>query len=302
MRSQSLPINEYNIDLFLPRLGYNKRVDVFLLPLPEKIGSAIILFHEKSMSERMDRQFNQRGSARSITGLASMLAHEIKNPLSGIRGAAQLIENSLNDEDRQLTQLIQNETDRIVGLVDRMEIFSDERPIEHSPINMHTVLNHVKMLAQNGFAKNIRFIEKYDPSLPPVSGHRDQLIQIFLNLVKNASEALKNHADATIILKSSYKSGIWIASHNRREKVALPLEFCVEDNGSGILADIQPNLFDPFITSKVNGSGLGLPMVAKLVHNHGGIVECETQKGKTVFRVLLPMWQKKRRQNPTSGE
>ncbi|TIO38709.1 MAG: two-component sensor histidine kinase, partial [Mesorhizobium sp.] len=110
----------------------------------------------------------------SVTGLAAMLAHEIKNPLSGIRGAAQLLELSASDEDRALTRLITDETDRIVSLVDRMEVFSDERPIERFPVNIHVVLDHVKAIAKNGFAKKIKILEEYDPSLPPVYANRDQ--------------------------------------------------------------------------------------------------------------------------------
>ena len=160
-----------------------------------------IVFQERSMADKIDRQLTHRAAARSVTGLASMLAHEIKNPLSGIRGAAQLLETSVNDEDRALTRLICDETDRIVSLVDRMEVFSDERPVDRQPINIHSVLDHVKAIAKAGFARNIRITENYDPSLPPVYANRDQLIQVFLNLVKNAAEAVadttgrRDHAD-----------------------------------------------------------------------------------------------------------
>ena len=148
------------------------------------------MLQERTIADKMDRQLTHRGAARSVIALAAMLAHEIKNPLSGIRGAAQLLEQSAGDEDRQLTTLICDETDRIVKLVDRMEVFADERPVEREPVNIHVVLDHVKRLAQTGFARHIKFVEEYDPSLPPVLANRDQLIQVFLNLVKNAAEAI----------------------------------------------------------------------------------------------------------------
>ena len=153
------------------------------------------MLQERTIADKMDRQLTHRGAARSVSALAAMLAHEIKNPLSGIRGAAQLLEQSAGDDDRTLTRLICDEADRIVKLVDRMEVFSDERPVEREPVNIHVVLDHVKRLAQSGFARRIKFIENYDPSLPPVFANRDQLIQVFLNLVKNAAEVDRRSRD-----------------------------------------------------------------------------------------------------------
>ena len=160
----------------------------------------------------MDRQLTHRGAARSVIALAAMLAHEIKNPLSGIRGAAQLLEQSAGDDDRSLTKLICDETDRIVKLVDRMEVFADERPVEREPVNIHVVLDHVKRLAQTGFARHIKFVEEYDPSLPPILANRDQLVQVFLNLVKNACEAIGESAiDGEIQLTTAFRPGVRLA-------------------------------------------------------------------------------------------
>ena len=197
---------------------------------------------------------------------------------------------SASDEDRALTRLITDEADRIVKIVDRMEVFSDERPIERAPVNIHSVLEHVKRLSKSGFARSIKMSEEYDPSLPPVYGNRDQLIQIFLNLAKNASEALSDTPDAEIVFSTAFRPGIHLSVPGSSEKVSLPLEFCVRDNGPGVPDEIRSYIFDPFVTTKTNGSGLGLALVAKIVGDHGGVIECDSEPRKTVFRILLPAW------------
>ncbi|PQA72882.1 two-component system sensor histidine kinase NtrB [Brucella oryzae] len=290
VRTSQMPVNEYRVDVSSPRLGAERIVDIYVAPVAELPGAVVILFKEKTMAEKIDRQMTHRGAARSVTGLASMLAHEIKNPLSGIRGAAQLLEQVVGDEDRALARLITDETDRIVSLVDRMEVFSDERPIERSAVNIHAVLDHVKAIAKNGFARKIRFVEDYDPSLPPVFANRDQLVQVFLNLLKNASEAIGDREGGEIVLSTAYRPGIRLQVPGARDRVALPLEFCVHDNGPGVPQDMLPHLFDPFVTTKTNGSGLGLALVAKIIGDHGGIIECDSHPSRTTFRILMPAW------------
>jgi two-component system nitrogen regulation sensor histidine kinase GlnL len=289
VRRRGAAVNEYKVDLGTPRNPGDRLVDLHVAPLPEQPDHVVVMLQERTIADKMDRQLTHRGAARSVIALAAMLAHEIKNPLSGIRGAAQLLEQSADDDDRTLTRLICDEADRIVKLVDRMEVFTDERPIERESINIHVVLDHVKRLAQSGFARHIKFIEDYDPSLPPVFANRDQLIQVFLNLVKNAAEAIgEANGGGEIALSTAFRPGVRLSLPGANARISLPLEFCVRDNGPGVPDELMPHLFDPFVTTKPTGSGLGLALVAKIIGDHGGIIECESQPRRTVFRILMP--------------
>jgi two-component system nitrogen regulation sensor histidine kinase GlnL len=290
VRRTGAAVNEYKVDLATPRNPGERLVDLHVAPLPEYPDHVVVMLQERTIADKMDRQLTHRGAARSVIALAAMLAHEIKNPLSGIRGAAQLLELSASDDDRSLTKLICDETDRIVKLVDRMEVFADERPVEREPVNIHVVLDHVKRLAQSGFARHVRFVEEYDPSLPPVLANRDQLVQVFLNLVKNSAEAMSEAPDSEIHLTTAFRPGVRLSLPGSKTRVSLPLELCVKDNGPGVPEDLMPHLFDPFVTTKPSGSGLGLALAAKIVGDHGGIIECESQPRRTVFRVLMPIY------------
>jgi two-component system nitrogen regulation sensor histidine kinase GlnL len=290
VRASGAAVNEYKVDLGTPRNPGDRLVDLHVAPMPDGPDYVIVMLQERTIADKMDRQLTHRGAARSVSALAAMLAHEIKNPLSGIRGAAQLLEQSAGDDDRVLTRLICDEADRIVKLVGRLEVFTDERPVEREPVNIHVVLEHVKRLAQSGFARNIKFLEEYDPSLPPVFANRDQLIQVFLNLVKNAAESIAEGDNGEIQLTTAFRPGVRLSLPGSKVRVSLPLEFCVKDNGGGVPEELLPHLFDPFVTTKPTGSGLGLALVAKIVGDHGGIIECESQPRRTIFRVLLPIY------------
>ena len=287
VRRTGASVSEYGVSIEMPRLG-SRALTVQAAPLGEERDHVVLTLQGRSIADKIDRQLTHRNAARSVTAMASMLAHEVKNPLSGIRGAAQLLEENAGPGDRELTQLICDEADRICALVDRMDVFSDRRPLERAPVNIHEVLERVRRAAQSGFARNIRFIEEYDPSLPPVHGNRDLLIQAFLNLVKNAAEAAPSQG-GEIILSTAFQHGVRLAVAGNDSRVHLPLVVSVTDNGDGIPEDLRSHLFDPFVSTKHNGSGLGLALVAKVVGDHGGVIEFESQPRRTVFRVLLPM-------------
>lgn len=280
-------ITEYGITIETPRVGA-RLVSADAAPVAETPGAVVLALHSHSIARQIDHQLTHRNAARSVTAMAAILAHELKNPLSGVRGAAQLLEQNASDEDRLLTRLICDEADRIVGLVDRMEMFSDDRPIPRAAVNIHEVLEHVRRVAASGFARNVLFVESYDPSLPPVLGNRDLLVQCLLNLVKNAAEANPEEA-AEIHLTTRYRHGVRLAVPGSRSRVDLPIVVGVRDNGPGIPDDLHGHLFDPFVTTKVGGKGLGLALVAKIVGDHGGVIEFDSRPRRTEFRMLLPV-------------
>ncbi len=284
-------VHEHGVELSTRRIGPHL-LNVQLAPLEEPPGHAVLTLQVQTLASKMDRQLMHQSAARSVTGMAAVMAHEIKNPLSGIRGAAQLLEQRADAGDRELTRLICDETDRICALLDSMELFSDQRPIERAPVNIHQVLDHVRKLAQAGFAAELTIGERYDPSLPPVHGSRDQLIQVFLNLAKNAAEAIGDRP-GEITFSTAYRHGLRLAlpGSGSSERVLLPLEVSVHDNGAGVPEDVQAHMFDAFVTTKSSGTGLGLSLVAKIVGDHGGVIEFDSVPRHTVFRVRLPVLQ-----------
>jgi two-component system nitrogen regulation sensor histidine kinase GlnL len=289
VRKHGSGLADHGVEVAGPRLS-SHRVDVRVSLILEVPGGLVVSVRPRSIAESMDSQLSYRGAARSVMGIARLLAHEVKNPLSGISGAAQLLEQNASEPDRELTRLIRQETDRICALIDTMDQFGEEGSVQVRPVNIHEVLGHVRKLAQGGFGRHVRFTERYDPSLPPAAADRNGLVQVFLNLVKNACEAAPKQG-GDIVLTTAYRHGVRVNVPGTRERMSLPLEISVLDNGPGVTEEMRAHLFDAFVTSKPGGTGLGLALVAKVVRDLRGVVEFESEPRRTIFRVRLPIYQ-----------
>lgn len=258
--------------------------DVTAAPL--SAGRLLITFLPRAQAGPSERRAD---TLRTAAGMGRTLAHEVKNPLSGIRGAAQLLQASAAPEDVALAQLIIDETDRIRRLIDRVEAFSDPRALERRPVNIHRVLDRVRAVVAVGVGDWITLRETYDPSLPDVLGDQDQLVQLFLNLLKNAAEAanLREDGRGEILISTQWRHRVGHAARSGR--IGAPLEVSISDNGPGVAPALREQLFEPFITTKTQGAGLGLTLVAKLVAAHDGEIEFDSEPGRTTFRVRLPV-------------
>lgn len=290
-RARKVNTSDHNIEFLWPRRPAEK-IDLIASP-QEGSEEVLLMLQPRSIAEKIDRSLTHRNAARSIVGLGSMLAHEIKNPLAGISGAAQLLAMNASDDDRLLTTLIREEAERIETLVNRVESFGGSGPLKREPVNIHDVLDRAKRSAQAGFGAHVRFHEEYDPSLPPVPGDQDQLIQVIMNLLKNAAEATPV-VGGVISLKTAYRAGVAMAGP-RGSRIGVPLLLQISDNGVGVPEDLQQDIFEPFVTSKKSGSGLGLSLVSKVIADHGGSIECISRPGWTTFMVRLPIWRESTR-------
>ncbi|WP_319823778.1 two-component system sensor histidine kinase NtrB [Thalassovita sp.] len=258
-----------------------------IAPMQGMPGYMLFLISPRELAGRMTQSHSVKSAAKSAIGMAEMLAHEIKNPLAGITGAAQLLSMNLSPEDQELTDLIVAESRRIVKLLEQVEQFGNLTAPERKPVNVHDVLDRARRSALLGFGAHMKIIEDYDPSLPMAYGDPDQLLQVILNLVKNASEAA-DRAGGTIRLHTFYEHSFRLRRSDGTGQ-ALPLQIEVIDDGPGLPEDIKGDIFDPFVSGRENGTGLGLALVSKIISDHDGWIAVNSVPGRTVFKISLPM-------------
>ena len=292
-RAEMTPMAEFDVQIATPRTQPD-RISISTTPAFGSYSDAasadiIVQFSPISIAQRIDQQLRRQGAARSAAGMVSVLAHEVRNPLAGIRGAAQIIEAVVDGDEKSLCRLIADEVDRIGNLIQRIDVFAEIGPTPSAEVNVHEAIERARrVLETSGALDGVDFTEAYDPSLPFVRGDFEGLVQVFLNLMKNAADAAREGGRA-VTLKTRYRHGIRLAAERHQESGALPIEIVVQDNGPGIPDDLQRNIFDPFVTTKSDGHGLGLAVVAKIIGDHGGAVEFESEPRRTAFMVHLPM-------------
>lgn len=257
-----------------------------IAPVVGRRDQMIVLIGPQQMAAQVSRNQSSGKAAKSVIGMAEMLAHEIKNPLAGITGAAQLLSMGLSETDRELTDLIVNESRRIVQLLDQVEEFGNRLPVTVGPVNLHDVLDRARRSAAVSYASHIRFMEEYDPSLPDARADAAKLQQVIVNLIKNAAEA--GREGGTIQLRTYYDPSLRVPQSGGGH-ARLPLQIEVVDDGPGLPEGIAADVFDPFVSGRENGTGLGLALVSKLMGDMGGWVSVDSVPGRTVFHLALPL-------------
>ena len=284
-------VKKFNSPLFVTdvKVGANGRepipCNIQIAPIIGHDGSTILLIAPREIAGRISQSKSVKAAAKSAIGMAEMLAHEIKNPLAGITGAAQLLSMGLSTADLEITDLIVAETRRILTLLEQVEQFGNLKPIAPKPLNIHDVIDRARRSAQLGFSAHINFKEDYDPSLPLVYGDPDQLLQVFLNLIKNASEAQPNNGN--IKLRTYFEHSFKLRRADGSGH-SMPIQVEVIDNGPGVSDDIRDEIFDPFVSGRNNGTGLGLALTSKIISDHNGLISLDSKPGNTVFRISLP--------------
>ena len=298
-RAQVTSVGDQGVEFAGPKIGF-KLINVQITPFGDAEPRLLVCIQERALAERLRGQSLFRGAARSIAAMAALLAHEVKNPLAGIKGAAQLLEADLVDANgdvkggangdvngQSLTRMIVEESDRIAALLDRMEGFAGGANLVLAPVNIHEILDHCLNLAQASYGAHTTIRRSYDPSLPLVNGHRDLLIQAFINIIKNASEAIDLNGE--IVIKTSYSQGRRLTFAAVDGGSYAPVQVEVIDNGAGISEELRDHIFDPFVSGRSGGSGLGLTMVASVIADHGAMIDVESVPGQTVFRMNFPV-------------
>jgi len=289
VKRENSSLSQYGIEVStIDRVSFE--CNLHINPLDKNNENYLLIIQPNSFAQKINQSSSHRTSARSVTAMASMLAHEIRNPLAGISGAAQLLAMNAIDDDVELADMIGQETKRIGTLVDRFEVFSDIRPSVRNAYNIHDVLDRAIRSSSAGFASSIKFEKQYDPSLPNASGDADQMLQVFQNILKNACEAISKDR-GKIKICTSYNSGVRYTISGDQSEI-LPLQIEIIDNGSGIPDNIINEIFEPFVSSKVNGTGLGLAFVSKIITSHGGLIECTSHNAGTKFILRLPVSKK----------
>ncbi|MEZ5712065.1 MAG: ATP-binding protein [Sphingobium sp.] len=283
------PLAAYDVGMHAGRNAAIK-ADVLISPMTDYEGWRVVTIHTQSLAQAIGGR-RTGGGARSAMGAAAILAHEIKNPLSGIRGAAQLLGTEANEANGALTRLICDEVDRIAALIDRMQDFTTERELDCVAQNIYPWLDQAVEIAAAGFASKIKVVRRYDPSLPPVLCNGDALVQVIINLLKNASEALADHSQPQIRIETAFRHGVSVMLGEGKGSAILPIEILIVDNGPGVPPQIQEHLFNPFVSSKRDGQGLGLALVDKLVRDMNGFVQYsrDEKTNESIFRLLLPL-------------
>ena len=286
-RAQATSVGDQGVEFAGPKIGL-KLINVQITPFGDAEPRLLVCIQERALAERLRGQSLFRGTARSIAAMAALLAHEVKNPLAGIKGAAQLLEADLVDANGQsLTRMIVEESDRVAALLDRMEGFAGGANLVLAPVNIHEILDHCLNLAQASYGAHTTIRRSYDPSLPLVNGHRDLLIQAFINIIKNASEA--TDSNGKIVINTSYSQGRRLTFAAVDGGSYAPVQVEVIDNGAGISEELRDHIFDPFVSGRSGGSGLGLTMVASVIADHGAMIDVESVPGQTVFRMNFPV-------------
>ncbi len=269
-----------------------RRLDVMTSPVTHSPGWQMLILHEAIRVEALTGDGGGSGGGEGVALRApEVLAHEIKNPLAGIRGAAQLLDRKLEGADKALTGLITTEVDRIAKLIDQMQSLSRRSQEPVAPCNLHEAVRHAQAIVAASKPGEVVFEEEFDPSLPPIMANPDALVQVVLNLMTNAREACEGRKGARIAVRTRFASGIQLHAGPGGKPLRLPIELRVSDNGPGIDPALRDHIFEPFVTAKKSGQGLGLALVQKLVREmHGRIShDRDEAKGWTHFRLHLPV-------------